>query len=125
MLILLFERQVDVLTSLQGKLPEYKPVAAKTDTGKGYQLTLHQTHVDYLKVKHEGNAPGRLTLDDSHVDFMELTAANDTGTGVVAVGGNAGTVIHEAEQKLKGVKVNVERMRFDAGQTHRMVRDLK
>jgi hypothetical protein len=125
MLMLLFERQVDVLTLLQGKLPDSKPMTANIHKAQGYNLVLNNTRVDHLQVRHKGNAPGSLVLDDSRVGHIELMAATDSGTGVAAVGGNAGTQIYEAEQKLKGVKVNVERMRSDARQTHQMVRTLR
>jgi len=122
MLILLFERQVDVLTSLQGKMPEYKPMAAKADTEHGYEFVIDQSRIENLNIKHDGTSKGRFVLAQSSVENLELTTANDSGAGVGVVGGNAGTLIHEAEQKLKGAKVNVERMRSDARQIHQMVR---
>ncbi|KAF2261024.1 hypothetical protein CC78DRAFT_561920 [Lojkania enalia] len=120
MLLLLLEKQADVLASMRGKLYRFKPMAPSKERGR-HTTVIKQSNLGQIHVSNSGNIRSTLALED--VNASDLRVFNEEGilSGFRAIGGNTGILLQEAEQTLKVEKGNLNRLRTDATRTHEML----
>ncbi|EEU37071.1 uncharacterized protein NECHADRAFT_86622 [Fusarium vanettenii 77-13-4] len=123
MLLLILEKQARVLASLQTNFHRLKPSDRKAKEGVDQReilvtnSTLHNVIIR--------NGASRIGFDHSDLHGLEILGEERMSTiDVLHIGGNAGVLLQQAEQKLRLEQSNTERLQADAAQTHKLLLEL-
>jgi hypothetical protein len=126
MLLLLLEKQSSVLDSLQEPLREMKP-ADPTPRDAGWNhIQVVRTKANAIKIIQPTNMQTHVDLQDVHAKELQIgpESFNEANTAFKTIGGQAGVWIQEAVRSLRVQTSSIERLRNEAKQTHKMVRNI-
>ncbi|KAK7420255.1 hypothetical protein QQX98_002910 [Neonectria punicea] len=124
MLSLLLETETEVLTSLHEGMYQFRPVQPKSQPNGGVEFEITETTMGNIRVVQTRDTNAKFRVFDSTIGHLELSGKPDTMPGFEAIDGTVGGFIHEAEQTLRLERLNLDRLRADASQAHKMVVEL-